>query len=110
MLQPPGLIWKVPYEMKKVKKAFGQCKEIASSASILDLFVQDLERLGVSGEVELAKLLFLTIVSRYQKRPVSVAIKGPSAGGKSYLIECVLRFFPSPLFINSPAFRTFPCV
>lgn len=34
------------------------------------------------------------MTSRCLSRPVSAAIKGPSAGGKSYLTEQVLKFFP----------------
>jgi len=41
-----------------------------------------------------AKLLYLAVTSRFLERPVSVAVKGPSSGGKSYLTERVLGFFP----------------
>jgi hypothetical protein len=34
------------------------------------------------------------LTSRFLPRPVSVAFKGPSAGGKSYLTDQVLKFFP----------------
>ena len=39
----------------------------------------------VSGEVRTAKLLYLALTSRVLERPVSVAVKGPSSGGKTYL-------------------------
>ena len=42
---------------------------------------------GVVGEERNAKLLFLALVTRFLKRPVSVAVKGPSSGGKSFLVE-----------------------
>jgi len=93
---------------KETKEAFTQCRDIASSTSILDLFAQEIERLGVSGESQLAKLLFLIMVSRYLKRPVSSAVKGPSAGGKSYLVECLLRFSHLPLSICLPVFLNIP--
>src|SRR5438105_1676967 len=31
-------------------------------------------------------------------RPVSVAVKGPSSGGKSFVVESTLKFFPSEAF------------
>ncbi len=31
-------------------------------------------------------------------RPVSVAVKGPSSGGKSYTVEIVLKFFPATAY------------
>jgi len=54
----------------------------------------DLARSGVAGESRVAKLLYLAVTSRILERPVSVAVKGPSSGGKSYLTERVLGFFP----------------
>ena len=42
----------------------------------------------------MAKLLYLAVTSRLLERPVSVAVKGPSSGGKCYLTEHILRYFP----------------
>lgn len=47
---------------------------------------------------KLAKLLFLILVTRGLKRPVSAAVKGPSSGGKSYLVESVLSYFPESAY------------
>jgi hypothetical protein len=38
------------------------------------------------------------ITSRVSERPVSVALKGPSASGKSFTEETVLKFFPGMAF------------
>src|SRR5262249_3093113 len=38
--------------------------------------------------------LVLAVVSRLLDRPVSIALKGPSSAGKSFLVEQVLRLFP----------------
>jgi hypothetical protein len=62
--------------------------------NILERFAKDLARSGVAGESRVAKLLYLAVTSRILERPVSVAVKGPSSGGKSYLTERVLGFFP----------------
>jgi hypothetical protein len=40
----------------------------------------------------------LAVTSRLLDRPVSIAVKGPSAGGKSYTAEKVLEFFPDAAF------------
>ena len=53
-----------------------------------------LARAGLSGESRTGKLLYLILTSRLLDRPVSAAIKGPSAGGKSFLVEPVSSFFP----------------
>jgi hypothetical protein len=73
-------------------------KEIASSSQILDLFFMALEDCGVVGEEKVAKLCYLAITSRFLERPVSLAVKGPSSGGKSYVTGQVLRFFPESAY------------
>ncbi len=76
------------------REAWDTCRELAHEPDILDRFARDLARSGVAGESRVAKLLYLAVTSRQLGRPVSVAVKGPSSGGKSYLTEQVLRFFP----------------
>jgi hypothetical protein len=43
------------------------------------------------------------VTSRLLEKPVSIALKGPSSGGKSYLTEQVLRFFPKSAFYSLTA-------
>jgi hypothetical protein len=64
---------------------------------ILNRFAREIGR-RVSGEVRTAKLLYLALTSRVLGRPVSVAVKGPSSGGKTYLVERVLDFFPDAAY------------
>ena len=65
---------------------------------ILDRFASTLERSGVAGEARVLKLLYLALTSRLLDKPVSIAVKGPSSGGKSYLTERVLSFFPESAY------------
>ena len=78
----------------EARKAWAACKGLVLVPNILERFARDLARSGVAGESRVAKLLYLAVTSRLLDRPVSVAVKGPSSGGKSYLTEQVLRFFP----------------
>lgn len=55
-------------------------------------------RAGLVGEEQAAKLVFLAVMSRLLKHPVSLALKGPSSAGKSFTTETVLRFAPSSAF------------
>jgi hypothetical protein len=79
-------------------EAWAQCAELARSKSILDDLDRELTRLGVVGERRGAKLLYLAVTSRLLDRPVSVAVKGPSSGGKSFITESVLKLFPPSAF------------
>jgi hypothetical protein len=74
-------------------EAWETCQELAQEPDILGRFAEALARSGVAGESRIAKLLYLAVTSRLLEKPVSVALKGPSSGGKSYLVERVLSFF-----------------
>lgn len=74
--------------------AWQQCETLAMSDDILREFCESLASDGVAGEERAAQLLYLALCSRFLDRPVSVAVRGPSAAGKSHLVERVLRFFP----------------
>jgi len=83
---------------ERFRKAWAACEDLALTPRILERFVTDLRRCGVAGEDKVAMILFLALVSRLLERIVSVAVKGPSSGGKSYLLEQVLRFFPESAY------------
>ena len=75
-------------------EAWGECADLARSPSILDELDRVLTEMGVVGERRGAKLVYLALTSRLLDRPVSVAVKGPSAGGKSFITESVSKLFP----------------
>jgi hypothetical protein len=79
-------------------KAWELCAGLARSKDILAEFDQALETVGLVGERRAAKLIYLAVTSRLLDRPISIALKGPSAGGKSFTVESVLRFFPQDAF------------
>jgi hypothetical protein len=68
---------------------------LADEPDILARFAAELAAVGVAGERRAGSLIFLVVVSRLLVRIVSLAVKGPSAGGKSFLTETVLRYFPA---------------
>jgi hypothetical protein len=70
------------------------CERLARSPNILEEFAATLRSQGVVGEERAAKLLYLVLTTRFLDRPVSAVVKGPSSGGKSHLVESVLKFFP----------------
>ena len=76
-------------------EAWEACASLATAPRMLDVFAKNIETAGVVGERRATSLLYLCLVSRLLKHPVSAAIKGPSAAGKSYIAEKVLSFFPT---------------
>ena len=74
--------------------AWDACQALAREPDILALAARTLAAAGVAGEARAVKLLYLILVSRFLPRPVSAGVKGPSSGGKSYLVERVLALFP----------------
>ena len=71
-----------------------KCMEIAKQTDILKAFSGTLAKAGVTGEERASELMYLALTSRNLKKPVSLGVKGPSSGGKSYVVERVLEFFP----------------
>jgi hypothetical protein len=95
----------VPWAVKEAERAaaglreeWERCATLAQLPSILDAFTEELPRIGVVGEQNVTRLIYLVAVSRLLDRPVSLCLKGPSSGGKSFLVESTLRFFPAAAF------------
>jgi hypothetical protein len=80
------------------REAWERCRALAEEPNILGRFAEELARSGVAGEERTAKLLYLAVTSRLLEKPVSVALKGPSSGGKSYVVERVFSFFPESAY------------
>jgi hypothetical protein len=68
--------------------------DLIDCPDILSRFAAEVKSAGLVGEINNAKILYLALTSRLFERPVSIAIKGVSAGGKSFTVEQVLNFFP----------------
>jgi hypothetical protein len=81
-------------------EAWENCKNLARRPRILDDFEVALPRIGVVGERKTSKLLYLALTSRFFDTPVSVGVKGPSSGGKSFLVERVTKFFPEDAYYS----------
>jgi hypothetical protein len=83
---------------EKRSEAWENCGGLARKANILDEFANALSRIGVVGERRAAKLIYLAVTSRLLERPVPIVVKGPSSGGKSFLVESTLKFFPAEAY------------
>jgi hypothetical protein len=90
-------------DCKRAREAWNECRELAQSADILSAFSRDLEACRVVGERKNGELLYLALVSRLLEKIVSVAVKGPSSGGKSHLAKQVMSFFPDECFVSLTA-------
>lgn len=67
---------------------------LLESPDLLQTVVQDIGRLGVAGETELAATVYLVGTSRLLKKPLAAIVQGPSASGKSYVVEKAASLFP----------------
>ena len=70
-------------------------EDILKSRDLLRWIVAGIEAVGVAGEHLLALTIYLTGTSRLLEHPLAVIVQGPSASGKSYVIERVARQFPA---------------
>src|SRR5262249_37762342 len=81
-------------------KAAATAGDLVTEPDILTRFGKAIEAAGLVGETNNAKILCLALTSRLFDRPVSIAVKGVSAGGKSFTVESVLKFFPASAFFT----------
>src|SRR6516164_7611295 len=79
-------------------EAWNACADLAKTENILEEFDKELATVGLVGERRVAKLIYLAVTSRLLDCPISIAVKGPSSGGKSFTVDTVLRFFPGEAF------------
>ena len=79
-------------------EAWEACKDLATSPDILAEFAKMLPQVDFVGENRTALLIFLALITRVFDWPTSIVAKGPSAAGKSYAFERVLKFFPASIY------------
>ena len=87
-------------ESGRAAKARVAAAELLDIPRLLDRFSDLCRELGLVGETKSAKLIFLALCSRLLDKPVSVCVKGPSSGGKSFTVETVLKAFPSSAYLD----------
>jgi hypothetical protein len=85
---------------ERSREAWARCEGLAHERQILDRFAQEVRAHGLAGEERVAKILFLAMNSRHlpARQLVNLVVKGPSSGGKSFIVESVLRFFPDDAY------------
>jgi hypothetical protein len=83
-----------------------QAEQLLRGERLLDVLVRDVQYLGVAGEEQAIKLVYLSALSAKLARPddaggirpISLIIKGPSSVGKNYLLDRVLKLVPDEVF------------
>lgn len=88
------------YIERRKSELWEKCRQIAISPNILDLICSALTKRGHVGETKLIKILYLAVTSRLLSKIISVAVKGPSSGGKSHSVEHVLSLFPKSAYYD----------
>ena len=95
-----------PDQLKQVCAQDGVCAHtplLATTEDLLAEAVKTVHQLGVTGETRIIKGTFLAAMSQMLPEPVSLVVKGLSAGGKSYATRATLRLFPDADFYNVTA-------
>src|SRR5260370_15954409 len=72
--------------------------ELETEPDILRCLASDLKLAGLAGEERAVQIIFLAAPSRLFSSPLSVAVKGPSSGGKSHITRHALCFLPPEAF------------
>ena len=87
-------------EIEKELEGLSEKAAIIGSKDILTEVVRYCRALGIVGEENAIKLIYLALTSRVLDRPISLAIKGTSSAGKSFILKTVLEFFPDSAYLD----------
>jgi DNA-binding Lrp family transcriptional regulator/5S rRNA maturation endonuclease (ribonuclease M5) len=96
----------VPYakiideENSKELEDLSQKAALLGNEDILAKVVEHSRTLGIVGEEENVQLLYIALTSRILNNPISIAIKGTSSVGKSYILKNILKFFPESAYFD----------
>jgi len=97
-VEPHEDVEPVPITIPPKRTATVQPPSLAHERDILERVAEAVARMGVAGERRVIKLIYLITTTRLLDRIVSLAVKGPSSAGKSYLVEQTLSLFPEPAY------------
>ncbi|MHB0858009.1 MAG: CHC2 zinc finger domain-containing protein [Anaerolineae bacterium] len=88
---------------QQAEEARKQAEALLACPDILGRFEALCHAMGVVGEGRNARLVYLALVTRLLPEPVSLVIKGPSSGGKSFLLKVVLQAYPEGAYLDFTA-------
>jgi hypothetical protein len=86
---------KAATEAQRTKDSAG---DLIIEPDVLTRFGAEIERAGLAGEGRNAKVLYLVLTTRVLDRPVNAVVKGPSSGGKNFIVKRVVTFFPAEAY------------
>ena len=86
---------------KMDQKIIAQAREILASPDLIDQVVNDIHSMGVAGETDLARIIYLVGTSRLLERPLAAIVRGHTSAGKSYVINSVAKLFPPEMVIHA---------
>ena len=85
---------------EQAREAHETAHDLLSSPDILAELEETVRTLGLVGETDNAKLLYLALTSRLLNDPVGIVMKGVSSSGKSYTVETVLKTMPESAYLD----------
>jgi len=73
-------------------------KKLGFSKNLLDDLSQEITATGFAGDTLIPELVYLTLNTGRQSKPVSMVIKGGSGAGKSFSLNAGKQFVPTDVF------------
>ncbi|NQV32182.1 MAG: hypothetical protein HQ515_05770 [Phycisphaeraceae bacterium] len=67
---------------------------LLENPDLFDMVADDIERIGIAGEKDLCRQLYIIMTSRVLDKPLAGIVFGASASGKSYMIERIADMMP----------------
>ncbi|MGA7503067.1 MAG: hypothetical protein WBW57_02915 [Candidatus Sulfotelmatobacter sp.] len=77
------------------RRAEKDARKLLKSPRFFEKFLSAIKRAGLIGEEQNALVLLIVVISRILPRPLNAFVKGPSSGGKNWLVTRILRLTPN---------------
>lgn len=78
-----------------------QARQALCSPQLVPQLRSDLELYGITGESDIALLVYLCAISRHLVQPLWLTVQGPSSSGKTYVVERVADLVPSEAKVHA---------
>jgi hypothetical protein len=78
-----------------------EAEAMLKSPDLVNSIVRDVEAIGVAGEQDLAMTVYTVGTSRQLDKPLAAIVQGPTASGKSYVIEKIASLIPPEAVVRA---------
>jgi hypothetical protein len=89
--------WTIEYaaqQSREATEALRQAQSLLDDPKLLDRVGEAITAGGYAGDIKRPLFVYVALTSRFQERPINVAVVAPSAAGKNATVDAAVDFIP----------------